>query len=555
MCGRTFVWLIHVRGRYIDLFSFHGVSSLPVLEYITRDGGNMGVANRFKEEGKIRHVGFSTHGTPKIIKAIIETDKFDYVNLHYHYFGSYHASGYDNGEGETGNLPNVALAKEKDMGVFVISPFDKGGKLYKPTEKVCELVGTQMSPMIFAAHHLWNQDVDTISVGVAKKSDFDEVVYAARFADDEDVKESLNEEGGIEERLLQAANEALGEEWVDQYVQAPPRAHMHARTKRGGATHTPLAQNWKPRERRGGRSRQTPPSASATHTHTPLAQKLMPKNGEGSRQTPPRTQAPHTRKHTRTPPYTPAHTHTHPHTPAHTHTHPHTPAHTHPHTPTRTHPPAHTRTHPHTHLPRPHTHLPRPPCSHCGAWRRYWNEMPDMFHENSGGVAAGHILWCYNLVKSFGMIEFAQERYASLEAASKAWKDKESFEVNTGVKEWSFNPGKCWEEGINFEKLHRRRQGLLHDKQNYQMKLILKDAHMMLTGKRKYSDKDKEILGYGTAYNMQTVEDYPGWGVTVVGVVIQNLSKGLCGAGGGKNSKASKKFLKQAERLRSYFAN
>ena len=43
----------------------------------------------------------------------------------------------------------MKLCEEMDIGVFIISPYDKGGALYKPTKKVVELVGEKLSPMQF----------------------------------------------------------------------------------------------------------------------------------------------------------------------------------------------------------------------------------------------------------------------------------------------------------------------------------------------------------------------------------------------------------------------
>jgi hypothetical protein len=40
------------------------------------------------------------------------------------------------GKNETDNMPAVVAARENDMGVFIISPTDKGGRLYDPTPKV-----------------------------------------------------------------------------------------------------------------------------------------------------------------------------------------------------------------------------------------------------------------------------------------------------------------------------------------------------------------------------------------------------------------------------------
>ena len=47
----------------------------------------------FVQKGIIKHVGFSTHGSTAFILKCLDTDKFEYANIHHHYFGSYTASG------------------------------------------------------------------------------------------------------------------------------------------------------------------------------------------------------------------------------------------------------------------------------------------------------------------------------------------------------------------------------------------------------------------------------------------------------------------------------
>lgn len=59
------------------------------------------------------------------------------------FVGSYHASGTDQREesADGGNQGNVELAHSLDMGVFCISPNDKGGMLYKPSKvEICWLL-------------------------------------------------------------------------------------------------------------------------------------------------------------------------------------------------------------------------------------------------------------------------------------------------------------------------------------------------------------------------------------------------------------------------------
>ena len=67
----------------------------------------------FIKPGKVRHLGFSTHGRTSTIVGAINTNKFSFVNLHKHYFGSYT---------DLDNMPAVEAACANDMGVFIISP-------------------------------------------------------------------------------------------------------------------------------------------------------------------------------------------------------------------------------------------------------------------------------------------------------------------------------------------------------------------------------------------------------------------------------------------------
>eukprot|EP01051_Picozoa_sp_SAG22_P002532 SAG22_NODE_114_length_19318_cov_13.809980_6_plen_282_part_00 len=134
-------------GGYIDLFAFHGVNTETQLEYITK-GGCMEVAEEFRKAGKIRHIGFSTHAmTPTIVNAI-ETDLFDYVNLHYHFIGSNTSTGTGALGGFYCNKQAIEAAKKHDMGMFIISPTDKGGQLFMPPKKFADACAP-LSPIEF----------------------------------------------------------------------------------------------------------------------------------------------------------------------------------------------------------------------------------------------------------------------------------------------------------------------------------------------------------------------------------------------------------------------
>lgn len=110
---------------YIDLFAVHGLNFQSDYDALFDNKGNnlCEALAELKQKGKIRHVGFSTHAPASLIRKAIETDFFDYINIHYQWCGSYTASG---DLEDAGNLANVRLAHEKDMGIFIISVYDKG---------------------------------------------------------------------------------------------------------------------------------------------------------------------------------------------------------------------------------------------------------------------------------------------------------------------------------------------------------------------------------------------------------------------------------------------
>jgi len=111
---------------YVDLLGLHGINTPEILDYSLRPGGCLDEAKKLQKEGKVRFIGFSTHGPTDVIVKTIESGEFDYVNLHWYYMNQI-------------NWPAIEAATKQDMGVFIISPSDKGGQLYNPPEKLVKL--------------------------------------------------------------------------------------------------------------------------------------------------------------------------------------------------------------------------------------------------------------------------------------------------------------------------------------------------------------------------------------------------------------------------------
>ncbi len=111
----------------------------------------------------------------------------------------------------------IEAAKKLDMGVFIISPSNKGGFLYQLSEKLFNLC-SPLSPMVFNdLFCLSHPQVHTLSIGAAKPSDFDEHLKTLNLLDKSE--EILQP---ILQSLENVAIEILGEHWLKTWEQKLP---------------------------------------------------------------------------------------------------------------------------------------------------------------------------------------------------------------------------------------------------------------------------------------------------------------------------------------------
>ena len=199
----------------VDLLSLHGINNAQTFDQAMRPGGCLEAAREIQKQGRARFIGFSTHGPTDIITKAIETGEFDYVNLHWYFVNEF-------------NWPAIEAATRRDMGVFIISPNDKGGKLYEPTPKLVELC-RPYSPMIFNdLFCLARPEVHTLSIGAARTSDFDEHVAALEFYD-----RATEISGEIAGTIREEMRRVLGADWLDcwshglpSYQETPGEIHV-----------------------------------------------------------------------------------------------------------------------------------------------------------------------------------------------------------------------------------------------------------------------------------------------------------------------------------------
>jgi hypothetical protein len=175
-----------------------------LLDWSLGKNGCLAAARRLQKEGRVRFVGFSTHATPEIVLEAVQSGEFDYVNLHWYFVNHL-------------NWPAVLAACQCDMGVFIISPNDKGGKLYEPPPKVVELCAP-LTPMQFNdLYCLARPEVHTLSCGAARPQDFDEHIRGLELYDRADEVTAP-----IERRLRAEMDRALGADWCQTWTQGLP---------------------------------------------------------------------------------------------------------------------------------------------------------------------------------------------------------------------------------------------------------------------------------------------------------------------------------------------
>ncbi len=196
--------MAYLKLDYVDLLSLHGINTRQLMDWSLKKGGCLEAARQLQKEGRCRQVGFSTHGTADVVLDTVKSGEFDYVNLHWYFVNHL-------------NWPAVAAAHQLDMGVFIISPNDKGGKLQEPGDKIKSL-SAPLTPMQFNDLYCLNRpEIHTLSCGVSKPSDFDEHVAALKHYDE--IPQTI---APIEKRWRAEMEQGLGADWCARWFEGLP---------------------------------------------------------------------------------------------------------------------------------------------------------------------------------------------------------------------------------------------------------------------------------------------------------------------------------------------
>ena len=141
--------LKRLRTNYIDYYLMHMLTDFTSWENLKKNGIEDWI-KRKKEEGAIRQVGFSFHGTTDMFLRILEDYDWDFCQIQYNYLDEHIQAG----------RRGLQAAAAKGIPVIIMEPL-RGGKLVSslPAEakKLIAEHGKKRSAAEWAFRWLWDQ--------------------------------------------------------------------------------------------------------------------------------------------------------------------------------------------------------------------------------------------------------------------------------------------------------------------------------------------------------------------------------------------------------------
>ncbi len=134
---------------HIDYYLMHMLTDIAAWEKLCRIGIQEWIAEK-KEEGSIRRIGFSFHGSTEMFLRILDAYDWEFCQIQYNYLD----------ECSQGGKKGLQAAAAKGIPVIVMEPL-RGGKLVDLLPKQAkEIIGAhprKWSPAEWAFRWLWNQ--------------------------------------------------------------------------------------------------------------------------------------------------------------------------------------------------------------------------------------------------------------------------------------------------------------------------------------------------------------------------------------------------------------
>lgn len=112
--------------EYVDLYNFHNVSLDTFQKWKELAHSPIDEMKEAKENGLIKHIGFSCHDTPENMIKLLDTGMFESMILQYNLL-------------DTRNERVIAHAKEKGIGILTMGSVG-GGRLAAPSQTLMDMI-------------------------------------------------------------------------------------------------------------------------------------------------------------------------------------------------------------------------------------------------------------------------------------------------------------------------------------------------------------------------------------------------------------------------------
>ena len=174
----------------IDYYYLHNVDLSTILRL--KELGLYEFINKIREEGKIKNIGFSYHGSPHEFNELIDDFDWNMVLVQYNYLDVNAQAG----------IRGIRHAYEKDIAVFIMEPLKGGllaGELPKEVEVLFKDVDSSRSSVDWALSWILNQK--EITCVLSGMGSLDEIKENMAIANRVEVDSLSDEEKGV---LIQA---------------------------------------------------------------------------------------------------------------------------------------------------------------------------------------------------------------------------------------------------------------------------------------------------------------------------------------------------------------
>lgn len=155
------------RVDYFDFYLFHNVCEMNIDEYLNEEHGIMEYLWKQKENGRIKHLGFSVHGSTEVTKRFLEKygDRMEFCQIQLNYLDM----KFQNAD------EKLELLKQYDIPVWVMEPI-RGGRLAKLTDgQLARLKAARSDESAVGWAFRYIQTIPGVVVTLSGMSDFDQM--------------------------------------------------------------------------------------------------------------------------------------------------------------------------------------------------------------------------------------------------------------------------------------------------------------------------------------------------------------------------------------------